>query len=114
MAVAGVRETARRLYDQQLVEHLRSLKIEPGTLSFELLESIFLDEPDEFVTWNLDQIRELGIDIDIDDFGTGHASIVSLLKLSPRRFKIDRQFLVSICTSEAQRRLVRSLIDIGK
>jgi diguanylate cyclase (GGDEF)-like protein/PAS domain S-box-containing protein len=110
----SVNVSFRRLYDQQLLENLRGLHIEPGTLSFELLESIFLDEPDEFVRWNLDQIRELGIDIDIDDFGTGHASIVSLLKLNPRRFKIDRQFLTSIATSPSQRRLVRSLIDIGK
>src|SRR5690606_16939809 len=50
----------------------------------------------------------------IDDFGTGHASIVSLLKLRPKRFKLDRQFLDELTTSEGQRRLVRSIIDIGK
>jgi EAL domain-containing protein (putative c-di-GMP-specific phosphodiesterase class I) len=83
-------------------------------VAFELLESIFLDEPDDVVGWNLDQIRELGIDISIDDFGTGHASILSLLKLRPNRFKIDRQFIESIATSESQRRLVGSLVDIGR
>ncbi|MDP1730911.1 MAG: EAL domain-containing protein [Devosia sp.] len=114
VASVSVNVSFRRLHDQQLVDSLRGLRIEPGTLSFELLESIFLDEPDESVSWNLDQIRELGIAIDIDDFGTGHASIVSLLKLNPRRFKIDRQFLTAIATSQTQRRLVRSLIDIGK
>ena len=114
IASVSVNVSFRRLYDQQLLDHLRGLRIEPGILSFELLESIFLDEPDVLVSWNLDQIRDLGIAIDIDDFGTGHASIVSLLKLNPRRLKIDRQFLSDIVTSEAQRRLVRSLIDIGK
>lgn len=114
IASVSVNVSFRRLYDPQLLEHLRRLRIEPGILSFELLESIFLDEPDEVVSWNLDQIRELGIAIDIDDFGTGHASIVSLLKLNPRRLKIDRQFLSDIDTSEAQRHLGRSLIDIGK
>lgn len=114
IASVSVNVSFRRLYDPQLLEHLRRLRIQPGTLSFELLESIFLDEPDEVVSWNLDHIKELGIAIDIDDFGTGHASIVSLLKLSPRRLKIDRQLLSDIAASEAQRRLVRSLIDIGK
>ena len=56
-------------------------------MSFELLESIFLDELDDIVDWNIDQISELGIDIEIDDFGTGHASIVSLLKLRPQRLQ---------------------------
>ena len=68
-------------------------------MSFELVESIFLDESDDLVGWNIDQIKELGIDIEIDDFGTGYASIVSLLKLKPRRLKIDRQLVMPIVES---------------
>jgi EAL domain-containing protein (putative c-di-GMP-specific phosphodiesterase class I) len=83
-------------------------------VSFELHESIYLDDVEEMVLCNLDRIRELGIGISIDDFGTGHASIISLLKLRPGRLKIDRQFLESLVVSEPQRSLVRSLIDIGK
>lgn len=110
----SVNVSFRRLHDENLIPSLRDLPIRPGTVAFELLESIFLDEPDDIVGWNLDQIRELGIDISIDDFGTGHASILSLLKLRPNRFKIDRQFIESIATSESQRRLVGSLVDIGR
>ena len=58
---------------------LQLLGIEPGRLAFELVESIFLDKSDDLVLFNIEQIKELGIDIEIDDFGTGHASIVSLL-----------------------------------
>ena len=83
-------------------------------MSFELVESIFLDDSDDLVIWNINQIKELGIDIEIDDFGTGYASIVSLLKLKPRRLKIDRQLVSPIVTSLAQRRLVESIIDIGR
>ncbi len=75
----------------------------PGTISFELVESIYLDESDEIVAFNIDQLRELGIDIEIDDFGTGYASIVSLLKLQPRRLKIDRQLVMPVLESESQR-----------
>lgn len=110
----SVNVSFRRLHDENLIASLRDLPIPPGKLAFELLESIFLDEPDDIVAWNLDQIRELGIDINIDDFGTGHASILSLVKLRPRRFKIDRQFIEAITTSESQRRLVGSLVDIGR
>ena len=78
------------------------------------MESIFLDENDDLFTWNVEQIKELGIDIEIDDFGTGHASIVSLLKLKPRRLKIDRQLVTPIVESPAQRQLVGSIIEIGK
>jgi EAL domain-containing protein (putative c-di-GMP-specific phosphodiesterase class I) len=82
-------------------------------ISFELVESIYLDESDDMVAWNIDQIRELGIDIEMDDFGTGYASIVSLLKLRPRRLKIDRQLIMPVVASESQRQLVASIVDIG-
>jgi len=110
----SVNVSFRRLRDERLVASLRDIQFEPGTLSFELLESIFLDDIDDMVSWNLDRIREIGIDLSIDDFGTGHASILSLLKLRPTRFKIDRQFLDQLATSRSQQRLVGSLIDIGR
>ncbi|WP_292141172.1 bifunctional diguanylate cyclase/phosphodiesterase, partial [Mesorhizobium sp.] len=110
----SVNVSARRLEDRDLIKGLRKLAIKQGTVSFELVESIFLDENDDFVSWNIEQIKGLGIDIEIDDFGTGYASIVSLLKLQPRRLKIDRQLITPITGSTAQRRLVSSIIEIGK
>jgi diguanylate cyclase (GGDEF)-like protein len=111
---ASVNVSARRLHDEELIRSLRELNIKPGTISFELVESIFLDENDELVTWNVEQIKSLGIDIEIDDFGTGYASIVSLLKLKPRRLKIDRQLVIPVLRSPGQQQLVGSIIDIGK
>ncbi|WP_404406482.1 EAL domain-containing protein [Pelagibacterium halotolerans] len=109
----SVNVSARRLADETLVDTLKALKIAPGTVSFELVESIYLDESDTMVSWTIDQIRELGIDIEIDDFGTGYASIVSLLQLKPNRLKIDRQLIMPITASVAQQGLVRSIVDIG-
>ena len=114
IARVSVNVSARRLEDRDLIEGLRKLAIKEGTVSFELVESIFLDENDDLVAWNIEHIKELGIDIEIDDFGTGYASVVSLLKLQPRRLKIDRQLITPITGSRAQRRLVSSIIEIGK
>lgn len=111
---ASVNVSARRLQDEELINSLTSLSIKPGTVSFELLESIFLDDNDELMIWNVNQIKELGIDIEIDDFGTGHASIVSLLKLQPRRLKIARQLIGPIARSAQQREVVRSIVQIGR
>ncbi|QYO78915.1 EAL domain-containing protein [Devosia salina] len=111
---ASVNVSLRRLHDEGLVESLKSLKLAPGRLAFELVESIYLDESDGIVAWNIDQVKELGIDVEIDDFGTGYASIVSLQKLHPRRLKIDRQLVMPILEEPAQRQLVASIVDIGK
>lgn len=110
----SVNVSARRLQDETLIDNLKGLSIEPGTIAFELVESIFLDESDDLVLFNIERIKDLGIDIEIDDFGTGYASIVSLLKLKPKRLKIDRQLVTPLVESTAQRYLVASIIDIGK
>lgn len=110
----SVNVSARRLHDESLIESLRNLQIRPGEISFELVESIFLDESEDIAAHNLDRIKALGIDIEIDDFGTGHTSIVSLLKLKPKRLKIDRQLVQPIVTSQQERALVSSIIDIAR
>ncbi len=106
--------SSKRLHDPDLAHSLRRLDIAAGSLSFELLESIFLDDCDGTVLENLAEMRKLGIDIEIDDFGTGHASIISLMKLSPRRLKIDRQIVKPVSRSPGQRKLVGTIVEIGR
>nr|WP_320201515.1 EAL domain-containing protein [Agrobacterium sp. rho-13.3]MDX8311199.1 EAL domain-containing protein [Agrobacterium sp. rho-13.3] len=109
----SVNVSARRLHDPALTKTLDSLKIEPETLSFELLESIFLDESNDVANVNMKKLRELGIDIEIDDFGTGHASIISLLQVNPSTLKVDRELVRLISQSKEQRKLLSSIVDIG-
>jgi diguanylate cyclase (GGDEF)-like protein/PAS domain S-box-containing protein len=110
----SVNVTFQRLTDKNLLAGLRDLQFRPGTISFEFLESIFLDEFDDCIADNIAGLRDLGISVDVDDFGTGHTSIVSLLKLNPRRFKIDRQLVDPVVRGPEHRRLVASMVDIGK
>jgi diguanylate cyclase (GGDEF)-like protein len=110
----SVNVSSKRLNDKDLITSLRQMDFQPGTLSFELVEAIFLDETDEIVEWNIEQIKHLGIDIEIDDFGTGHASIVGLLKLSPVRLKIDRQLIKPVLSSPEHSKLVASIVEIGR
>jgi diguanylate cyclase (GGDEF)-like protein len=110
----SVNVSLRRLHEEGLIEALSALEIAPGELSFELVESIYLDERDDRFFENVEQIKALGVDIEIDDFGSGYASIVSLTKIKPRRLKIDRQLITPIVHSAAQRRLVRSIVEIGR
>jgi EAL domain-containing protein (putative c-di-GMP-specific phosphodiesterase class I) len=110
----SVNVSAKRLSDDLLLNSLQDLSFKPGQLSFELVESIFLDESDDIVTANIEGIKKLGIDIEIDDFGTGHTSIVSLLKIKPKRLKIDRQLVAPILNSRNEQALIRSIIEIGR
>ncbi|MGO8242031.1 EAL domain-containing protein, partial [Rhizobium ruizarguesonis] len=75
-------------------------------ISFELVESLFLDESEYVASQNLERIKALDIDIEIDDFGTVHTSIVRMLKLKPKRLKIDHQLVQPIVTASQERALV--------
>jgi diguanylate cyclase (GGDEF)-like protein/PAS domain S-box-containing protein len=113
VARVSLNVSSRRLREPDLVENLKKQNIPQGRVSFELLESIFLDELEDGVSETIAALKALGIDIEIDDFGTGHASIIGLLKLSPARLKIDRALVKPIVDMPEQRRLVGSIIDIG-
>lgn len=110
----SVNVSSRRLHDPALKKKLSALDFDPGTVSFELLESIFLDDNDDQAIDNLRHLKKMGIDLEIDDFGTGHASIVSLLRLSPKTLKIDRELVQTVPGSRSRRNLVGSIIDIGR
>jgi EAL domain-containing protein (putative c-di-GMP-specific phosphodiesterase class I) len=79
-----------------------------------LQESISLEDCGDVSIANLKRLKRLGIDIEVDDFGTGHASIVSLVRLSPKTLKIDRELIKPLTQSAEQRRLVGSIIEMGR
>lgn len=110
----SVNVSSRRLRDPDLISNLKDMNLPRGILAFELLESVFLDDADETIVWHIDMLKEMGIDVELDDFGSGHSSIISLVKLGPDAIKIDRELVQTITTDRARRDLVRSIIEIGK
>jgi diguanylate cyclase (GGDEF)-like protein len=110
----SVNVSSKRLHDDNLIDQLNGLAITPGSICFELVESIFLDDSDTLASDNIEKIKALGIDIEIDDFGTGHTSIVSLLKLKPKRLKIDRQLVMPVTVQPQERSLVRNIVEIAR
>lgn len=110
----SVNISAQRLGDERLFDSLSRLSIAPGTVSFELLETIYLDGQDQTLINAARRLKEAGVDIEIDDFGSGHASIISLLELAPRRLKIDRKLIAPLRESPVRRQLVASIIEIGR
>lgn len=110
----SVNVSTRRLYDDDLIEKVKALEFEPDTLAFELLETIFLDNVDPVLVSRIDQLRELGVRIEIDDFGTGHASIMGLLNLSPDGLKIDRKLIQPIVTDRTCREMIAFIVGIAR
>ncbi|WP_428524057.1 EAL domain-containing protein [Roseibium sp.] len=86
----------------------------PGQISFELLETIFLEEQDDAFLQRLDELRSIGISIEVDDFGSGRASVVALQRINPDRLKIDRRLAPLVTAGSGGLRLLRSIIEIAQ
>jgi len=83
-------------------------------LSFELLESVFLDDPTSDVQKRIAALRERGVGIEIDDFGSGHASINGLLSIRPDALKIDRRLVEHAMWGVQGTEVLAPVIAIGK
>ncbi|HSO15599.1 MAG TPA: bifunctional diguanylate cyclase/phosphodiesterase [Arthrobacter sp.] len=78
-----------------------STGVDPRQLMLELTESVFF-ESDSDVLRQLRQLREAGVRIAMDDFGTGYASLGRLKELPLDKVKIDRSFVAMIKTGQEQ------------
>lgn len=110
----SVNVSFRQLNDPGLIARLGDVPISPDRVAMELLESVYLDEGNAQLTRNVNALVEKGFQIEIDDFGTGFSSIVSLLKLRPRRLKIDRMLVQGATRSPENRRLLATIVDMGR
>ena len=84
----------------------------PDRLSIEVLETVAAASPDDIISLNIAALSALGCGIDLDDFGTGHASITSLQRLKIDRVKIDGSFVVGIESDPDKQRLIATILSM--
>ena len=110
----AVNLSAARLEDKSFINRVRDTNRSLLGISFELVETVFLDDPTKDVLDTINILRALGARIEIDDFGTGKASLLGLLKIRPDRLKLDRHLLADVAMSTEKRRVLSSILDIAK
>jgi len=74
---------------------LRRSGLEPRLLEMELTESLIMHDTEVAIRILL-RLREIGVDISVDDFGTGHSSLSYLTKLPISALKIDQSFVQDV------------------
>lgn len=85
-----------------------------ATVSFELLETSSFEADAAVVSARLGALRSSGFEIELDDFGSGFASITSLIGIEPHRLKIDRSLIAPAPTSDRHRRLVAAIVELAR
>jgi EAL domain-containing protein (putative c-di-GMP-specific phosphodiesterase class I) len=85
--------------------------LEPAALCLELTESVLID--DAVVSEVLARLREIGVRISIDDFGTKYSSLSYLTRLNIDELKIDRSFIDGLADDDSKRAIVSAILAIG-
>ncbi|MFZ7102447.1 MAG: EAL domain-containing protein [Peptococcaceae bacterium] len=92
---------------------LRETGLSPEYLELEITESIVINEAD-YIIDILDKLKDLGVSISVDDFGTEYSSLSRLKILPFDRIKIDRKFVQGIEGSEKDQAITKVIINLAK
>lgn len=113
----GVNFSMSELRNPKLVDRIKweldRFDLTPKRLCIEVLETVIAETDDGIVVRNIAGLSKLGCQIDLDDFGTGHASITSLRRFAIGRLKIDRTFVSQVDRDEEQRRMIAAILGMA-
>jgi diguanylate cyclase (GGDEF)-like protein len=99
---------------ERISQILYDTKMNPKNLQIEITESIAFNE-DSHILERLEDIRNLGISVSIDDFGKGYSSFNRLKTFNIDLIKIDMDFVHGIISrSQKDRAIIKSIIQIAK
>jgi EAL domain-containing protein (putative c-di-GMP-specific phosphodiesterase class I) len=102
----------RDTFVETALEIVRSGRANGSLLTFELTETAVVTSPDATAA-SIGRFAELGIHLSIDDFGTGQSTLSYLKDFSASEIKIDQSFIRLIASSNANRIMVRSTIEMA-
>jgi diguanylate cyclase len=114
----AVNFSAVELCDPELPDRLRwtldRFQLAPARLTVEVLESVVAGAGDEIIAANIARIAAMGCGVDLDDFGTGNASITTIRRFALNRLKIDRSFVRDVDLNRDQQTLVTAILSLAE
>jgi len=93
-------------------DSLRETGLDPSALIIEITEGVIVNDV-QAAQRRLAALHDMGVQLHIDDFGTGHSSLEALHRMTIDAFKIDRSFVAPLTVGGKSRELVRSIVSMG-
>jgi diguanylate cyclase (GGDEF)-like protein len=108
--------STRDLMSRDLPEIVAGMLAQHGVpaqqIALEITESGFMEDPAHALQL-LERLAAMGLQLSIDDYGTGYSSLTYLMKLPVKELKIDRSFVARLSEDSNLRTIVRSTIELG-
>ncbi len=88
--------------------------LDPALLELEITETMMMRERGSKVVPALQGLSDLGVEISVDDFGTGYASLTFLRRFPVSKVKVDQSFVAGIVNDRDDRAIVQAVIGLGR
>jgi diguanylate cyclase (GGDEF)-like protein len=112
----GINLSMHNLHDfnlkHTLQDALEQHRLKPESLQLEITETGVMQDPEQVIEM-LRQLSALGLHLSIDDFGTGHSSLVYLRRLPVHTLKVDKSFVLDMDSDEESASIVHATIDLA-
>ena len=116
-ARVAVNLSAQQFYRGDIVRAVREALDESGLkpqwLELELTESLTLDDT-ETTLRIMHELKAMGVQLSLDDFGTGWSSLAYLKRFPLDRIKIDRSFIRDIVSDASTAAIVKNILDLAR
>lgn len=112
----AVNVSVRQFLQPNLVEEveqlLRETNLNPASLKLEITESLVIENPEEALAM-LTQIKALGVQLAIDDFGLGYSSLSRLHSFRVNTLKIDRSFVSQLGIDGENSEIIQAIVMLA-
>ena len=113
----AVNISTRNLFDDTLIEQVCTALTEfdcpPRRLTVEVTETSAMTDP-VGATEKLSILHAMGVQVAIDDYGTGYSSLAYIERLPVQELKIDRAFIGGMADNPAHAAIVRSTVELAR
>jgi diguanylate cyclase (GGDEF)-like protein/PAS domain S-box-containing protein len=113
----AVNVSSQQIYEGAIVETVKSVLretgLDPKLLELELTESRMLDDSEATIAI-MRHLKQTGVSLSLDDFGTGWSSLAYLRRFPIDRIKIDRSFVRDLATQSTAEAMVKSILGLAR
>ena len=110
--------TQRDLVDDYLIKFLqgklKQYDMEASRVTFEILENVTVAKSSGKITQTLNELKELGFKIAIDDFGVENSNFSRLLEIHLDFIKIDGIFIKNLKNNERNVQIIKAIVSLAK
>jgi diguanylate cyclase (GGDEF)-like protein len=114
--VMSVNVSARELAEPALADEvltvLRATGVEPTHLRLEITETAVMQHEEQALT-TLAAIRTIGVQVAVDDFGTGYCSLAYLQRFAPNTLKVDQAFVRGLVHDPRTAAIVQAVVTLA-